>query len=108
MFTQYKRTVYNIIDVLAIIGGLFGSLKVIGMSVTKVLSYNLMLSSLIDKLYHFKPRFDGEGKKNKKDKKKPKKKEIDKVKAGDVADFDEASDDNEMKAAYMQYANKVN
>lgn len=107
MFTQYKRTVYNIIDVLAVIGGLFGSLKVIGMSVTKVLSYNLMLSSLIDKLYHFKPRFDGEGKK-KKDKKKLKKKEIDKVKAGDVADFDEASDDNEMKAAYRQYANKVN
>ena len=101
VFTEYKRTVYNIIDVLAVIGGLFGSLKVIGMSVTKVLSYNLMLSSLIDKLYHFKPRFDGEGKKNnKKSKKKPKKKEIDKFKAGDVADFDEASDDDEMKAAY--------
>ena len=63
VFKQYKRSVYNIIDVLAVIGGLFGSLKVIGMSITKVLSYNLMLSSLINKLYHFKPKFDGEGKK---------------------------------------------
>ena len=93
VFKQYKRTVYNIIDVLAVIGGLFGSLKVIGMSVTKVLSYNLMLSSLINQLYHFKPRFDGEGKKKKKkdsDKNKGKEKEIDKVKAGDVADLDEA------------------
>ncbi len=86
---------------LAVIGGLFGSLKVIGMSITKVLSYNLMLSSLINKLYHFKPKFDGEGKKKSNKGKKPKGKEIDKVKAGDVADFDEASDDDEVKAAYL-------
>ena len=40
---------------------------------SKVFSYNLMLSSIIRKLYHFKPRFESEVKKNKKKKKDKKK-----------------------------------
>ena len=44
---------------------------------TRITSYNLMLSSLIRKLYHFKPRFESEIKKKKdKKKKKGKKKKV--------------------------------
>ena len=76
MYKEYKRQVYNLQDVLISLGGLFSSLSVLGMAFTKVFTYNLMLSSLIRKLYHFKPRFESEIKK-KKDKSKGKKKKID-------------------------------
>lgn len=55
------------------LGGLFSSFSVIGMSTGKVFGYNLMLSSMIRKLYHFKPRFEAEVKKKKKKKKGGKK-----------------------------------
>ena len=73
VFKQYERTIYSLRDVLSTLGGLFSSLTVIGTVFTKIFSYNLMLSSLIRKLYHFKPRFESEVKK-KKNKKKGKKK----------------------------------
>jgi len=60
---------------LTVMGGLFSSLSVIGMSTGKVFGYNLMLSSMIRKLYHFKPRFEAEIKKKKNKKKKGGKKE---------------------------------
>ena len=47
VYKQYNRSVYNLLDVLTTIGGLFSSLSVIGMAMTKVLGYNLFLSSLI-------------------------------------------------------------
>ena len=72
-YTEYERTVYNMLDVLTYLGGLFSSLNIVGLTFTRVFSYNLMLSSIIRKLYHFKPRFESEIKK-KKDKKKKKKK----------------------------------
>ena len=68
VYNQYARTVYNILDVLTTLGGLFSSLSLVGMAFTKIFSYNLMLSSLIRKLYHFKPRFESEIKKKKKKK----------------------------------------
>ena len=73
VYNQYDRTVYNLLDMLTSLGGLFSSLSVIGMSTGKVFGYNLMLSSMIRKLYHFKPRFEKEIKKKKKKKKSRKK-----------------------------------
>ena len=63
----------NLIDVLIDSGGMFSSLSLIGMAFNLTFSYNLLLSSLIRKLYHFKPRFENEvKKKKKKDKNAPK------------------------------------
>ena len=73
VYRQYERTLYNIIDVLTDLGGMFSSLTLIGLAFNLTFSYNLLLSSLIRKLYHFKPRFDSEIKKKKqKDKNAPK------------------------------------
>ena len=60
----------NLIDVLIDSGGMFSSLSLIGMAFNLTFSYNLLLSSLIRKLYHFKPKFDSEVKKKKKKKDK--------------------------------------
>lgn len=68
VYTQYERTIYNLIDVLTTLGGLFSSLNIVGLIFTRIFSYNLMLSSIIRKLYHFKPRFESEIKKKKKKK----------------------------------------
>lgn len=85
------------------LGGLFSSLSVLGMSTGKVFGYNLMLSSMIRKLYHFKPRFEAEVKKkknkNKKGGKKDKKAKVDaeeeaKLKASKADDDHEASGDD--------------
>ena len=51
---------------------MFSSLSLIGLIFNLTFSYNLFLSSIIRKLYHFKPFFDAELKKKKK--KKPGKK----------------------------------
>lgn len=48
------------------LGGMFSSLSVIGLIFSMTFSYNLLLSSLIRKLYHFKPKFEKEIKKKKK------------------------------------------
>ena len=54
------------------VGGLYASLNVVCLGFTRIFSYNLMLTSIIKKLYHFKPKFESEVKK-KKDKHKKKK-----------------------------------
>jgi len=96
---MYERTVYNLLDVLTTLGGLFSSLSVIGMSSAKVLGYNLMLSSLIRKLYHFKPRFESEVKKSKK--KRAGKKEVQAQEAEPLQqDGDEEDDNDDMRRAY--------
>lgn len=76
IYQQYERSVYNLLDVTSTLGGLFSSLNVIGLIFTRIFSYNLMLSSIIRKLYHFKPKFESEvkKKKNKGGKNKKKKK----------------------------------
>ena len=112
MYRQYSRTVYNLIDVLSTLGGLFSSLSIIGASLSKVFSYNLMLSSLIRKLYHFKPRFESEikKKKNKKNKDKLKKKQFeeDLIDQKEIlANYDD-EDDEQMYAAFQGYSHKMN
>ena len=80
VYQQYERTVYNIFDVLSTLGGLFSSLNVIGLIFTRIFSYNLMLSSIIRKLYHFKPKFEKEVKvKKKKTKGKKKRSAVDEL-----------------------------
>ena len=76
VFKQYERSVYNLLDVLTTLGGLFSALNVIGLMFTRIFSYNLLLSSIIRKLYHFKPKFESEikVKKKKKDRKVKKRK----------------------------------
>ena len=92
---------YNLIDVLSTLGGLFSSLSIVGASLSKVFSYNLMLSSLIRKLYHFKPRFDSEIKKKKsktqdKDKLKKQKYEEDLLDQKEILGDDDENEDDEM------------
>ena len=116
VFKQYERTIYSLRNVLSTLGGLFSSLTVIGMAFTKVFSYNLMLSSLIRKLYYFKPRFESEVKKHKKQKKKQNKKKdkkdendqfLDKKEDNHDNDDHDDLDDDEMKTAYEHYSDKV-
>lgn len=76
--TQYQRSRFSILDALARIGGSFSSLTSIGAAFTAIFSYKLMQSSMIGKLFHFKPKYESEVKKNKpKGKKKRNLKEID-------------------------------
>jgi hypothetical protein len=46
--------ILTLVDVLSIVGGLFSSLSAIGTAVCASICYNLMMSSLISHLYHFK------------------------------------------------------
>jgi hypothetical protein len=46
------------------VGGTWTSLSAIGLVFTLLFSYNLMMSSLIRKLYYFNAKFPGELKKN--------------------------------------------
>ena len=119
VYKQYDRTVYNLLDMLTSLGGLFSSLSVLGMSFGKVFGYNLMLSSMIRKLYHFKPRFEEEVKK-KKDKKKKGGKKKNKEKAVDEAteatplkptpgtNADDGGDDDIMQTQFRLFSDKVN
>ena len=65
IYTEYTRTKYNVFIVLAELGGIFNSLYLIGYAFTKSFSYNLMMSSLIRKLYLFNAKFPSEKKKQK-------------------------------------------
>lgn len=69
IYSQYTREILTFQNILSNLGGIFSSLKSVGFMFTAVFSYQLMMSSLIGKLFHFKPRFPQEIKK-----KKPKKK----------------------------------
>ena len=66
VFTEYKRTKYNLIDILSELGGLFNSFYLLGFAFTISFSYNLFLSSIIRAIYHFNARFPEELKKSKK------------------------------------------
>ena len=65
-YQEYKRFKYNLIDILTALGGLFNSIYLIGFAFTISFSYNLFLSSIIRKVYHFNARFESELKKKKK------------------------------------------
>ena len=65
IYTEYTRTKYNVFVILAELGGIFNSVYLIGYAFTISFSYNLMMSSLIRKLYLFNAKFPIEKKKSK-------------------------------------------
>ena len=52
-YTIYSRHYYDIFAVLTVCGGIWSSLYLIGFGFTIAFSYNLMMSSLIRRLYNF-------------------------------------------------------
>lgn len=66
LYIQYTRTYYNIFTLLTTVGGLWTSLNGVGLAFNTLFSYNLMMSSIIGKMYSFNAKFPEE----KKDKKK--------------------------------------
>ena len=82
IYTKYTRTKYNLLNVLAELGGIFNSCYLIGHAFTISFSYNLMMSSLIRKLYLFNAKFESE-------KKKPKIPKNEKKKEGDKGGGDD-------------------
>lgn len=70
VYIQYTRTYYNIFSLLSTVGGMWTSLSGIGLGFTTLFSYNLMMSSIINKMYNFKAKYPDENKENKKKKKK--------------------------------------
>lgn len=93
IYAQYSRTYTNIFDVLISIGGTWTSLNAIGLSFNLLFSYNLMMSSLIRRLYYFRAKYPGELKKKKKDDNQPPVKKVTAVKFRD--------DDEDNRAAYL-------
>jgi len=84
-YVEYSRTRYNLINVLTEVGSLYNPFYLAGYFFTSTFSYNLMMSSIISKLYAFNARFASEiSTKNKK--KKGKEKEIDEEKKDDADD----------------------
>lgn len=60
IYIEYTRSYLKLTAVLSSLGGTYSSLYLIGYAFTVLFSYNLMLSSIIGKLYYFKPRFESE------------------------------------------------
>ena len=58
--TIFERKVFSIFDVFAAVGGMYKSLTIVGFLFCAAFSYDLLISSLIRKLFHFKPRFEEE------------------------------------------------
>jgi hypothetical protein len=77
-YITHTRIYYNIGTLLSTVGGLFTSLSGVGLLFNTLFSYNLMMSSIIGKLYNFTAKFPDE-----KDKKKDKKIKKEKKKDGD-------------------------
>ena len=66
VYSKYSRTYVSIFDVMISVGGTWTSLNALGLAFTLLFSYNLMMSSLIRRLYYFKAKFPDELKKKKK------------------------------------------
>lgn len=66
IYQQYTRSYNNIFSVLTAMGGSWTSLSGIGLLITMFFSYNLMMASLIRKLYFFNAKYPGELTKEKK------------------------------------------
>jgi hypothetical protein len=74
--TLYQRSIFNLFDALSRLGGVFAAMRSAGLMFTGIFSYRLMMSSLIGKLFHFRPRFKSEVKKVKKNKKSKQRKSL--------------------------------
>jgi hypothetical protein len=61
--TIFQRAVFNVFDALSRIGGVFAALRSGGLVFTALFSYKLLMSSLIGKLFYFRPKFASEVKK---------------------------------------------
>ncbi len=59
-YTEYSRAKFNLIDLLTEVGGIWNSVYLGGYMFTILFSYNLMMSSIIRKLYGFKAKFEEE------------------------------------------------
>ena len=58
--TIYERKVFSIFNIFAVLGGIYKSLTIVGFLFCAAFSYQLLISSLIRKFFHFKPRFKNE------------------------------------------------
>ena len=65
-YTIYTRHYYDVFSVLTVCGGIWSSLYLIGFGFTIAFSYNLLMSSLIRRLYNFNIKFRSEFIKKKK------------------------------------------
>jgi len=66
----FQRYVFTFFDALSRLGGVYSALHIAGFMFTATFSYKLMMSSLVGKLFYFRPRFPEEVKKKKKKAKK--------------------------------------
>lgn len=78
---------YGLVNMLSDVGSLWSPVNLMGYFVCLSFSYNLMMSSLISKLYGFNARFPQKECKPKKKKKEEKTKEKDKPDSGDDEDL---------------------
>ena len=62
IFITYTRTYYNIGTLLTTVGGLWTSLNGVGLGFNALFSYNLMMSSIIGKMYNFTAKYPDERK----------------------------------------------
>jgi hypothetical protein len=56
-YIEYQRVRYGLVDMLSDVGSLWSPVNLLGYFVCLSFSYNLMMSSLISKLYGFNARF---------------------------------------------------
>jgi hypothetical protein len=99
-YSIYIRHYYDIFEVLAVSGGIYSSVFLIGYAFTMLFSYNLLMSSLIRKLYSFAPKFPEEMKfKLKKKEEVQKKPEEDN---SDLYDDERVRRAKQLKAAEME------
>lgn len=68
--TIYQRSIFNLFDALSRLGGVYSALFSGGLLFSNAFSYRLMMSSLMGRLFYFRPRFASEVAKSKKKKKK--------------------------------------
>ena len=90
-YSIYIRHYYDIFAVLAVSGGIYSSVYLIGFGFTTLFSYNLLMSSLIRQLYSFAPKYPEEMRSKKK-------KEKDEVK-NKIEDNSDLYDDERVRRA---------
>jgi hypothetical protein len=75
----YSRSIFNLFDLASRVGGVFSAMRTGGVLFTSAFSYRLMMSSLIGKLFHFRPKFQVEMRSRKSKSLKGKKKYVEVV-----------------------------
>ena len=102
-YIEYSRARFNLIDVLSQVGSLYNPFYLAGYFFTMTFSYNLMMSSIIRKLYAFNARFASEVKdRTKKRKRKEQVVQEQKEDSGDDEEGDLHQQFREIKKMYKQ------